>query len=212
MTDALRVTITELAQLKGVTRQAISKRLARLVDEGLITVEQRGRERLVRLAEWDALTDDVTDLARVAGHATRAARRGESEPDAAGAPRDPSYTQELTRKARYDADLKEIELQRQRQELRSVAEVTDAATKIGEAMVRVIDMLPSRADDLATAVARGGPAAVRDQLRALARSMRGTIARELAALAAGDATPDDPDTAAGGLAEAAGNSTRRLPQ
>ncbi|SHE67545.1 MarR family protein [Kaistia soli DSM 19436] len=199
--SGLHVSVSELARMKGLSKQAISKRLGRLVEDGLIRTHVRGREKVVSLAEWDTVTRDVTDPAKVAGARTRSGRNLSAEPIADGATspedaaRSPSYNRELTRKAGYDADLKEIELRKQRGELRTVQDIQAAATKVGETLVRLIEQLPTHADDIATAHGRGGASAVRDLLKAKARGMREAVVQALEALAAGaeesDATQDD---------------------
>lgn len=194
----LRVSVSELARMKGLSKQAISKRLGRFVEQGLITTTLRGREKVVSLAEWDSVTSEVTDLSKVAGARTRSGRDAAEALEAdvgkrlsgEAAIKDPSYTQELTRKAGYDADLKEIELRKQRGELREVGAIQAAATKVGETLVRQIEQLPTFADDLATAASRGGSAAVREILRSKARGMRESIIRALETLAAGSGDAD----------------------
>lgn len=47
------LTATELAELAGVTKQTISAHLAKLVDAGLVAVENQGRHRYFRLADQD---------------------------------------------------------------------------------------------------------------------------------------------------------------
>lgn len=47
------LTATELADIAGVTKQTISAHLAKLLDAGLLAVEQQGRHRYFRLANAD---------------------------------------------------------------------------------------------------------------------------------------------------------------
>lgn len=47
------LTATELAGIAGVTKQTISAHLAKLLDAGLIAVENQGRHRYFRLADQD---------------------------------------------------------------------------------------------------------------------------------------------------------------
>ena len=47
------LTATELAAVAGVTKQTISAHLAKLLDAGLLAVEQQGRHRYFRLANAD---------------------------------------------------------------------------------------------------------------------------------------------------------------
>lgn len=47
------LTATELADIAGVTKQTISAHLAKLLEAGLIAVDQQGRHRYFRLADQD---------------------------------------------------------------------------------------------------------------------------------------------------------------
>src|SRR4051812_32355444 len=110
MEAGVRVSVSELAGIKGVSPQAISKRLARLQDQQLIAVGRRGREKTVNLAEWDTVTGEVTDPSRLQAQQTTKVVRGLDDHVAGNVagtkePTDPTYTQELTRKAGYDADM-----------------------------------------------------------------------------------------------------------
>jgi hypothetical protein len=60
-----------------------------------------------------------------------------------------------------------------------VSKLEDAVAFAGEKIVRVIDQLPMDADDLATAVAKGGVQALRLALKEIARRMRTRIADSL---------------------------------
>jgi hypothetical protein len=60
-----------------------------------------------------------------------------------------------------------------------VSKVEDALAIAGEKIVRTIDQLPMDADDLATAVARGGVPALRLAMKEIARRMRTGIADSL---------------------------------
>lgn len=52
MTDRA-LTATELADIAGVTKQTVSSHLAKLLDAGLVKVDQQGRHRFFRLAGRD---------------------------------------------------------------------------------------------------------------------------------------------------------------
>jgi hypothetical protein len=166
--EGLWVSLSELAALKSVTRQSVSERLKRLEADGVIASRTRGGRKYVLLAAWDVATRDYTDPARLAGRNTSKALTGAAAPTGAA---DPTYTQELTRKARYDADLKEIELARQRGELVPVAEVTAAVDEAAAIIKSMLDRLPSHAEDVHAASA-GGPAAVRRALSAIVEGYR----------------------------------------
>lgn len=181
-----------LAKLKGVTKQAINKRLRRWVDDGLLETDPRGR---VRLEDWDRVAGEVTDPSRLIARATEAEAAGEAVP-AAGAERqerDSSYTREKAAGARLDNELKRIALDKERGSLLRIDEVTDAMARCAETMVREIDQLPGRADDLATAVSRGGVEGVRQALKSIAREMREQLAASMRLLEAEGAADTDPD-------------------
>jgi hypothetical protein len=194
--EGVRVSVSELAGIKGVSPQAISKRLARLQAERLIAVTARGREKTVNLAEWDSVTGEVTDPARLQAQQTTKAVRGLDDHvtgNAAGTkePTDPTYTQELTRKAGYDADMQAIKVRKLRGELREVSEILRSAELAAEALVRAIDQLPTFADDLAAAVTKAGVPGLREALKLRAREMRKELAVTMAAIATGAATDEE---------------------
>jgi DNA-binding transcriptional ArsR family regulator len=59
------LTATELAGIAGVTKQTISAHLAKLLEAGLVSVEQQGRHRYFRLADADvaALLESLMGVA-----------------------------------------------------------------------------------------------------------------------------------------------------
>lgn len=63
------LTATELADLAGVTKQTISAHLAKLLDAGLLSVENQGRHRYFRLADRDVaqLLESLMNVAFRAG-------------------------------------------------------------------------------------------------------------------------------------------------
>src|ERR1700689_5874180 len=52
MTDRA-LTATELAEIAGVTKQTMSAHLSKLLEAGLVAVDQQGRHRYFRLADED---------------------------------------------------------------------------------------------------------------------------------------------------------------
>src|SRR3954453_4362832 len=85
----LELSVSALARLKGVKRQTIAERLARLEEQGLISSRRQGKSKLVRLAEWDTVTSEHSDLSRLAGAETAKAARGAVAADDPLARRDP---------------------------------------------------------------------------------------------------------------------------
>ncbi len=182
---AVLVSVTEAARIKGVTKQTISEKLARLVGEGRLTTAQRGREKVFSLAAYDEAANETTDPARLLARSTVRETRGDllAQSLPAGVERDPTYTKELTRKAGYDADLKQIEIEKQRGQLLAIDDVTDAMSRCAEAMVRDIDQLQTFAEDLGAAMSRGGVAAIREELKKRSRQLRETLKQSMTLLA-----------------------------
>lgn len=184
----LRLSVSELASLKGVTKQAISKRLTRMVEQQLIGTQRRGREITVSLAEWDKVAGEITDPAKLIGAETSAQLRGggrriedETAKNLAdpNAKADPTYTQQLTRKAQFEADLKEMELKRQRGELLAIEDVRKAMEYCAELMVRDIDQLANFAEEVAAAVSKSGVPGAREILKAKSRALRERLAASM---------------------------------
>jgi len=168
----LMLSVSEVARMKGVSKEAVSKRVKRFEAQGLIATRTERGQKLVPLAEYDRLIDETTDFAKL---------RGETAPAAARAParstdENPVYVQEQARKLRYEADLKQIALKRQLGEIVAIADVERAMARCAEVIVRRIDRLPGLADELAGAVGKGGVDAARAWLRDTARDLRQALA------------------------------------
>lgn len=178
--DGVWVTLTELAALKEVTKQTIAGRLERYERDGLVTTRKKGRSRLINLAEYDAAAEEQTDPAKLLGAATaKRAAAADVADDPAQEPeldRDHTYSVQQARRARYDADLREIELRKLRGELVAVDDVRVALEQVTETLAGEIDRLPTFADDLVAAVGAGGASAVRDLLKVKARELRENMA------------------------------------
>lgn len=179
--DAGWVSQSVLARIKGVSKQAINKRVRRFVDEGLIELDARGR---LRLSDWERVAEEVTDPGRLIAQAMDAARDVEAPAGRAAGKADGSYAREKAKGAQLDNELKQIALERERGRLLPLEDVTEAMARCAEVMVREIDQLPARADDLATAVSRGGVDGVRQALKSVAREMRDQLARHMRLLEA----------------------------
>lgn len=95
------MTLTELAEVLGVGKAALSDRASKLESLGAITTEARGRAKLINVVEFDRVIGETTDLARKQGQATR---RGEPKDDEASSNR-AIFTREHAKRAGYDAEL-----------------------------------------------------------------------------------------------------------
>ncbi len=166
----LWMSVSELAKAKGVSRQSMHERVARLEQQGAITLRPgQGRAKLVNVAEFDRAAGETLDAVRALNGAAAAA----------AGPADPVLAKEQARRAAYDADLKQLDLEERLGKLIPVADVEDAMTTCAETMVRGIEQLPGRADELAAAVARDGAVGARTLLKIIARELRESLARAL---------------------------------
>lgn len=185
----LWVTVSDLARQKGISKQAASKRIDRLESQGLLKTKpgERGA-KLVNLAQFNKVTADTTDGIREINGKSAA---GPSEaPEEQGETRRALIDQQ-TRRAAYDADLKQLELEEKLGRLLPVEDVEQSMVRVAESMVRVIDQMPLRADELANAVAKEGSVGARGVLKAIARDLRDQLAKNLKILGKEDAGRDD---------------------
>lgn len=168
----LMLPISEIARMKGVSQPAITKRVKRLEEQGLLaTVSDRGR-KLVPLAEYDRLVAETTDFSKV--------RRAVEIEAATVMPPGPGdeivRAREDARTAKYNADMRQIALQEKLGHILLLGDVEQAMTRCAEAMVRRIDQLSVLAEDMAAAVAKSGSDGARDLLKHAARELRQALA------------------------------------
>jgi len=186
------VSVSEAARLKGVRKQTISEKLARLVADGRIATERRGREKVFPLAVYDAAFAETTDPARIIAEQTKKATAADppaEEP--AGAVVNTALQEASIRAKRLEADERQIRIDRELGRLLPIDEVVAAMQDCAAAVVRDVDQLPTFADDLAAAVTKGGVSGLREALKAKAREIRATLDRTMRLTAAGSAEDDE---------------------
>jgi len=182
--DGLWVSGSELAKLKGVTKQTVSEKIARLVDAGKLEVRPgKGNAKLINVAAYDRAVGEITDLSRQQGAQTKAAATDTATP------RDPTFTKHQADKAGYEAELKRLDLEERLGRLRSVDEIEAAAIVCGETIVRLVEQLALRADEIAAAVAKDGVTGARSALKAIQFDLRSKVAEAFTVLAAGADAP-----------------------
>jgi DNA-binding MarR family transcriptional regulator len=202
--EGLWLSISDLARLRGITKGPLSRRVKRLEEGGFIATKSGERgQKLVNVAEFDLAAERTVDAVR-ASNGRKARKRVVPVADKAvevDKPRAPSVgdgdddffspvlAHEQARKVAYQADLAKLNRDERLGKLIPIEKIADAATQCAEALVRVIDQLPARADEVATAVAKDGEAGARAFLRSVVRDMRERMADEMQRLAAmsGDA-------------------------
>ena len=124
--------------------------------------------------------ETTIDFEVLANHRSENINRGEAaSPSQAPVEIKRGRADEAARNIRAQRELRELELDERRGVLVRVAKVEDALATAGEKIVRIIDQLPMDADDLATAIAKGGVQALRVALKEIARRMCAGIADSL---------------------------------
>jgi DNA-binding IscR family transcriptional regulator len=176
--DGLWVSVSDLAARKGVTKQTIAEKVAKLEKAGLLTTRPgAGRKKLVNVAEYDFAIGRTRDALREMGAATKAEIKAQSPPAPTSSVL--NLSEQQAQRLFYQTEITRLELEERQGKLRRVEEIEHGMARCGEALVRAIDQLPSRADDLAGAIVRDGVVGARGFLKTMARELRAVLAREM---------------------------------
>lgn len=173
-TDFLWLSISALAAQKGITRQSVSERVARLEADGRIKTRRgAGRTKLINLVEFDRVIGETADLSKE--QAARTVKAAAMAPDWQ-ANADPSFTELQKKKAAYDAGIRALDYAARRGSVLPIAGAggVDEAMKVAaERMVRAMNALPNQA-----------PPDERPRWKTIVRQIRDVIGRELRLLQA----------------------------
>ena len=181
------VSISELAQLRGVDKAAISRRVARLTAQGLLATRAgKGGTKLVNVAEFDRAAGEATNAIREL-NGRSASLAGAPQPNLAAAP---ILAREQARRTAYDADLKRLELEERLHRIAPLDRVRSASAEFTQTLARVIDALPMRAEEIHAAGAKDGVTGTRAALKAAARELREEAAKAMTSIADA-AEPDE---------------------
>ncbi len=173
----LWLTITELADYLKVRKSTVSERVAALVADGkLMTRPGKGKSKLVHLATYLTVTNQVGDAAKEAAAKTRDLLAQEAPPAASAAPGAPTFRDAQTREKELAADLKQLELDERLGRLVAVADLAQVAEEAAEQIVALIERMPIRAEEMAASVAAAGVPGARAQYRRDARDLRAALA------------------------------------
>lgn len=168
------MTQAEYARHRGVSRQAVNK----AIGAGKIPLRESHGRKGIDPAEADRALG--LNVQRVLATAP-----AEDERDAA--PRQaPGLTQARTATEVYRARLAELEFKERIGKLRPVEQTELGAQRCAEVVLRAIDRIGGRAEELAAMVTKDGLVGARTCLRDIARELRAVAAREFATLAAGE--------------------------
>jgi hypothetical protein len=193
--NGLWLSVTALAKLKGVTKQTVGEKVARLERDGLLLgqCEGRGKPKLINVAAYDRAVGETTDLMREQGAATKKATQTAQAPALISDSVNPVYSAEQARHMALKADMAQLDLDERIGKLLPLHEVTEAMTECAEALVRAIDQISTHAEALADAVGKGGVNGARGKLKEIARELRETLSQSMRLLSERDtdAKPSD---------------------
>lgn len=185
MDGGLWITVAELAQRKGVSRQTAAERVNRLEDEGRIATRREGRSRLVDLAAYDRAVGVVGDAAKEIGAQTK---RDEGGGENSG------LRDAQTDRARYEARLKALDFAERSGmviPLKGEHGIEGALIKICDQVLRDLGAPMQWVDDLMEASRKGEPH-LRRVMRGKVSDLRRLVAEHLLELS-GEAAKAEAD-------------------
>lgn len=175
MSDGLWMSVSEIAAARGVSKQAVSKRLAHF--EGRVGTRKDGAKLMVNVAEYDRVTGAETDPAQDLRNRDVVKPAAEPRGDNLASK---VYSQQRAKREAYEAEKARLDLEERLGKLVPVVDVEAAMVRCAEVMIRSIDQLPSKSDD----------PVVRAFLKETAADLRKVIAENMR-LAAGDGAANE---------------------
>jgi hypothetical protein len=172
-------TLGEIADRDGVSKAAVSKKVAQLVERHSLQVErdQLGRVARVNVADYDRLRGKTDDPSKVQAPGRVAAPPSPAEPNE-------TYDEALRQKTWHEAERRRLEVEEIKGNLLRREAVREALGRCGDELAQIFDRLEAAADDLAAAVARDGTHGLRVALKEFARRQRADAAQALADIVA----------------------------
>jgi hypothetical protein len=163
--DGIWLSVSDVASRRGVSKQAISKRLLSLA--GRISTRRDGNKLLINVAEFDRVTGADTDPAQALRNRELPLRQ--SDAGKVGA----KFSEQRARREGYDAEMARIKLEELQGKLVPVAAVEEAMVCCATVLLRVIEQLPGESDD----------PAIRIILKNKMHELRAALEREMRLLA-----------------------------
>ena len=168
----------DYARHRGVSKQAVGK----MVRDGRIPTQLHAGRKMIDPAEADFALG--ASRSRVSSGPDEASGRTGPERDARTS--SSGLTKARTDTETYRAKIAELEYNERVGRLIPLDDASRAMERCAEMMVRAIDQLPTRADDLATAFQRKGVAGLREALKGASRDLRETLSDHMRLAAAED--------------------------
>lgn len=180
------ISVSQLAEMRSVSRQAISKRVKHLANAGKISVRGSGRNLRVHRPTFEQVTAATHDLAqdlrnRNQRPAAELAPPAEPELPSAQAPSD--YDQASTRQKNAQAAIAEIELARRRGELVPAKELEAASITVATNIAQHVSAIKTKSGQLYAAGRTGGEEAVHVLLVETVNAVLANIAELMSAFA-----------------------------
>ena len=172
MNDGIWISVSDVAEKRGVSKQAISKRLKAL--EGRVSTRKEGNRLLVNIAEYDKVTGAETDPAQELRN--REIHRPPNDGTSGQSPSGKAslaFSIQRAKRESYDAEMARLRLEELQGKLVPVAAVEDAMVRCATVLLRVIEQLPGESDD----------PAVRIILKNKVHELRAALEREMRLLA-----------------------------
>lgn len=148
------MSVTDLAGARGVSKQAISKTLSRHAAQ--VPTRKDGVRLMVDVEAFDRVTGAETEPSQALRNRDRMVpppvgrAAPPSEPARApGAIAQQAFSVHRARREQSEAELSRIALEQKMGKLVPVTAVTDAMVACAQKMVRIIDQMPSKAEDQA---------------------------------------------------------------
>lgn len=165
-----------IAARDGVSRQAISKQVARLIEQHSLEVQRDGRGRVgaINIVHYDDLRRRFGDSAKI--------REVDPGPSISDPSEDATLDGARRIKLVHETVLIRLRLKEESGDLVRMDSLTAATDRLVEEFIRIVDLL-QHADQIAAAVQRGGLHELRILLKRLNHETRAAIAESFTALA-----------------------------
>lgn len=182
---AVMWSIGEIAERDGVSKPAVSRKVAQLVERNGLSVErdERGRVAKVNVAEYDHLRGRFDDPSK--------AQRPQAPIQAPSiTPAGESYDEALRQKTWTEAERARLRLEEEKGDLIRRGDHAAACSRFGEVLIRIVKSLVNCADDHAVVVARDGANGLRKAYKELTDRQLNEMADALVQLAALSSAPE----------------------
>jgi hypothetical protein len=183
----LWLSLGEIARRRGISKQAISKRLARLVAHGAaVPTRRHGRRLLINVAAFDRALGDNSFLPQTAAAATvRMLTENPLAPAQPATPGGRSISDVQREKLLYDTGLVALKYAEARGEVLPIGGdhgIEQATRELGDAFRQAVGRLHMRAAEAVAVGAKDGVVGMRALLKSAERDILRSLATALAAI------------------------------